>query len=101
MKVFIVGIAGGVGRRLADQLVAARPTAVNLSWAVESIMKDLGKQTFNSTSEIGSFILQKAKTIHTDDMERCHTMAEHGLSVIPKEARVLRIATPAISQQLV
>ena len=76
-------------RKLADQLVAARPTAVNLSWAVESIMKDLGKETFNSTSEIGSFILQKAKTIHADDMERCHTMAEHGLSVIPKEARVL------------
>ena len=76
-------------RQLADQLVAARPTAVNLSWAVESIMENLGKQSFASTSDISSFILEKAKAIHTDDTQRCDDMADHGLSVIPEDASVL------------
>lgn len=76
-------------RKLADQLVAARPTAVNLSWAVESIMEDLGKHTFSSTEEIPLFILNKAKTIHADDTQRCDEMANHGLSVIPEDARIL------------
>ncbi len=76
-------------RILADKLIDARPTAVNLAWAVESIMGDLEKETFTSTSDIPGFILNKAKSIHLDDMQRCNTMADHGQSVIPQEARIL------------
>lgn len=76
-------------RNLADQLIDARPTAVNLAWAVESIMTDLTKQPPNSTADIPNSILEKAKAIHADDIHRCNAMADHGQSVIPHDARIL------------
>ena len=76
-------------RKLADRLIKARPTAVNLAWAVESVWADLNHQSPTSTSSISDILLKKARSIHVDDTERCRAMADHGQSVIPQDARVL------------
>ena len=76
-------------RDLADRLIAARPTAVNLEWAVESIMTRLKEHSPEQTQSIVPSILKQAIAIHEDDRQRCDTMANHGLKVIPDKARVL------------
>jgi len=76
-------------RVLADQLVAARPTAVNLEWAVESIMTRLKEQAHEGPEAIVSDILKQAIAIHEDDRQRCDAMAQHGLAVIPDKAGIL------------
>lgn len=76
-------------RVLADRLVAARPTAVNLEWAVESIMTRLRELPPEQTESIVSNILNQAIAIHEDDRQRCDAMAQHGLAIIPEKAGIL------------
>ena len=57
----------------------ARPTAVNLSWAVNKILNEIKDLDLNKRRD---FILNLAKKIREDDIEACKKIGEHGVSLI-------------------
>jgi methylthioribose-1-phosphate isomerase len=68
----------------ATQLKATRPTAVNLSWAVERQLKNIagGK---NAAEKI-ALALRTATLIADEDAEHCRMIGQHGLELIQQVA---------------
>ncbi|MFN5757891.1 MAG: S-methyl-5-thioribose-1-phosphate isomerase [Planctomycetia bacterium] len=68
----------------AEELACARPTAVNLRWAVERVMRRLEPLT-NGTSaaELGATLLAEARAIHDEDRELCTAIGRHGAAILP------------------
>lgn len=64
----------------ARYLISCRPTAVNLSWAVNNVIKKL--QNLNSVSDIQSATLKAAEEICRLETENCRKIGEHGFPVI-------------------
>ncbi len=67
-------------RKAAEQLMKSRPTAVNLSWAVERVLE----KALN-----GGSALQEAKAIHKEDAAMCEAIGKTGARLKPK--RILTI----------
>ena len=64
-------------------LKAARPTAVNLAWAIDQIMDQLRKtKEERSPDELRHLILDEAQRIADEDVEINKRMAEHGAALI-------------------
>ena len=81
-----IGVAAAYGLALAashgedvsvayETLVASRPTAVNLRWALDEMRPD-------PTPE-------RARRIHADEVERCRLMGAHAAGLVPPAARIL------------
>jgi methylthioribose-1-phosphate isomerase len=73
----------------ADELKAARPTAVNLAWAVERMLataEGLGGQS--TTSQVEG-LAAEARRIHREDVEANVTMGRLGAERVPDGATVL------------
>jgi methylthioribose-1-phosphate isomerase len=81
-----IGVAAAYGFALAaargenleqayEVLAAARPTAVNLRWALDAMRED-------PTAE-------RARALHLEEVDRCRRMAEHAVTLIPRGARLL------------
>src|SRR5437764_12471313 len=71
----------------AAQHNAARPTAVNLSWAVERVRAGLAvKQTLAVQDKV-NLALCIAKQIAAEDEENCRMIGQHGLNLIEEIAR--------------
>jgi methylthioribose-1-phosphate isomerase len=68
-----------------EVLVQARPTAVNLAWAVKQQRKLLA----SGSSDIGLLLLQNAKHIHEKDITDNQTMGDFGAALIEPHSRVL------------
>jgi methylthioribose-1-phosphate isomerase len=68
-------------RRAADRLVHARPTAVNLAWAVKRISALIGLGPAE--------ILAEATAIRDEDEAACRRIGALGAPLIPRGARVL------------
>jgi methylthioribose-1-phosphate isomerase len=64
----------------ASTLKAARPTAVNLAWAVDRIMGKMKVES--SANELRELILTEAQRIADEDVEINKRMAEHGAALI-------------------
>ena len=72
----------------ADYMVSARPTAVNLMWAVEK-QKEIIR---NSTSDIKTLIEElkaNGKKLELEDIEINKKIGDYGASVVPKGATIL------------
>ncbi len=102
-----IGVAAAYGmavecRRLSDRrlraglqsaasiLRKARPTAVNLSWAVDRIMRVLSDQDL-SPAQLRDAILRQARRIETEEVRRSKAMARVGSRLLSKNATVLTI----------
>lgn len=77
---------------LAERLTAARPTAVNLAWAVGQMLQltDNRQQVSELATRIAdpaSRLLQKAIEMRQIEIDRCRQIGEHGLSFIQDIAR--------------
>ena len=59
-----------------EKLKNTRPTAVNLSWAVDKIIKQIKEIDKNNRSEI---ILQLANKIREEDITACSNIRDKGL----------------------
>jgi len=70
-------------------LASARPTAVNLFWALQEIKNKLERLTELGPAELKTHALRLAKELHEDDCDRCARMAAHGQEVVPNNARIL------------
>jgi methylthioribose-1-phosphate isomerase len=67
----------------SNTLKAARPTAVNLAWAVDRILNKIsGLQSLDDTDSIRRFVLDEAQHIADEDVEINKRMAEHGAALI-------------------
>lgn len=75
-------------QQLADaaaQLTATRPTAVNLTWAIERQLKSIAEgKTAQDKIDIAR---QTAKQIAEENEEHCRMIGEHGLPLIEEIAR--------------
>ncbi len=72
----------------ADYMASARPTAVNLMWAVEK-QKEIIK---NSTSDIKGLIgelIENGKKLELEDIEINKKIGDYGAEVVPKGATIL------------
>jgi len=81
-----IGVAAGYALVLASQqgqdldraydvLVASRPTAVNLRWALDELRGD-------PTPE-------RARALHEEEVSRCRRMGQHAAELVPPGARLL------------
>lgn len=86
--------------RRANRLKAARPTAVNLSWAVQRMLDCLQKQhaqnqrSKNDTHEAGpsdiiKLLVEEAIKIHQEDSELCRRIGQQGLALVEKYPNIL------------
>ncbi|MBW4658874.1 MAG: S-methyl-5-thioribose-1-phosphate isomerase [Drouetiella hepatica Uher 2000/2452] len=77
---------------VAQKLRATRPTAVNLFWAIERMLK-VARQTVGPVDYLKQTLLKAAQTINADDIETCQAIGDHGLSVMPQNPGQLRLLT--------
>ena len=66
----------------ANTLKAARPTAVNLAWALDRVMSATKTKEERSADELRQLILEEAQRIADEDVEINKRMAEHGAALI-------------------
>jgi methylthioribose-1-phosphate isomerase len=71
--------------RAAAQLKGTRPTAVNLSWAVERQLKNIAEG--KDATEKVALALRTAKLIADEDAEHCRMIGQHGVELIRETAR--------------
>ena len=69
----------------AVQLKATRPTAVNLTWAIERQLSNIAKG--KTDQEKIDLALRTAKQIAEQDEEHCRMIGQHGLNLIEQVAR--------------
>lgn len=80
--------SGAFDRHVADaaaQLKATRPTAVNLTWAIDRQLTNIAKG--KTAQEKVDLALRTAKEIAAEDEEHCRRIGQHGLSLIDQIAR--------------
>lgn len=70
----------------AEEIAAARPTAVNLRWAVERVLREVGLAgaTAAPASDPGSALLRAARGIHDEDRRLCAAIGRHGADLLPE-----------------
>jgi methylthioribose-1-phosphate isomerase len=102
-----IGIAGAMGmtlaidgaERCADEVMnhladahvrirAARPTAVNLAWAVDRMM-EVARGAARDGADVARVLRAEATRILDEDRAMCRRIGEHGASLIRDGARVL------------
>ena len=66
-------------KKAADKINATRPTAVNLSWALNQIMQNIIDL---HESQLSKKILALANQIRQDDIDNCKKIGEHGCELI-------------------
>jgi methylthioribose-1-phosphate isomerase len=104
-----IGIAAGYGLALVafhsetkhrDVLVAkllsaaqvlkkARPTAVNLGWAIDRILEVINEHDYASIDLLKEAIIAEALRIHAEDVEMNMKIGEYGQELLPDGANVI------------
>jgi len=75
--------------RHAEYLATARPTAVNLFWALDRMRKRAKTLSSTSPFEFRHALLQEAFAIHREDRQMCQAIGQWGASLVPTSARIL------------
>lgn len=73
----------------AKHLKKARPTAVNLAWAVEKMLEKAKEAKNAAALEIENLLIAEAKKLADEDREINRSIGRHGAELLPSEARVL------------
>jgi len=68
--------------RFASEIKAARPTAVNLSWAVERVLARLRKEAPTEPDKILKLLWSEAEAIHEEDRRMCARIGELGATLL-------------------
>lgn len=76
-------------RRAAAVLKSARPTAVNLAWAVERVLGTLDAGLGPGTMR--RKVTAEARRIEQEETERSFAMARHGAALVRPDAKVVTI----------
>jgi len=72
-------------------LAAARPTAVNLFWALERMagVSRAARAAGAGNAELAARLEQEAQAIHDEDLAACRAIGRHGAALVPERATVL------------
>ncbi|MBS3734928.1 MAG: S-methyl-5-thioribose-1-phosphate isomerase [Phycisphaerae bacterium] len=73
----------------AEYLESARPTAVNLAWAVRRVADRAAHVVADDTSAIRAAMLEEARAIHDEDVELCRAIGRYAAPIIEQHAGVL------------
>lgn len=71
--------------RYKEYLDSARPTAVNLSWALkrmEDVCLKAGKEEGRSIAQVKEILKEEARRIREEDIEVCRKIGEYGLTLV-------------------
>jgi methylthioribose-1-phosphate isomerase len=71
------------------QLDAARPTAVNLAWATNRMLRAAERDLREDLDTFHDTLLQEAHAILAEDLAMCYAMGRHGVALIPPRGQVL------------
>ncbi len=75
--------------RLARYLGSSRPTAVNLSWALDRLLERAGRMPDADPPAIADALAEEALAIHQEDVAMCRAISEHGLTLLKNGDGVL------------
>jgi methylthioribose-1-phosphate isomerase len=70
-------------------LDAQRPTAVNLAWATERMLRCAASQPGASVPQLRASLLNEAHAILHEDLAMCKAIGDHGAALIPPRGHVL------------
>jgi len=70
-------------KKSSESLIKSRPTAINLKWAVDRMMKKLSGINSNEILKIAT---EEAKAIANEDIDFCKNIGLNGLKIIEKIA---------------
>lgn len=104
-----IGVAGGFGvflgvknnnykdvkalvrgvEKSAEYLSRSRPTAVNLFWALDRMVKLAHSGKHNDVRTLKTALFKEAKKILKEDQKICRDLGRIGSGIVPKNARVL------------
>ena len=73
----------------ADLLRSSRPTAVNLSWAVDRVLKRVESTRPGNIGELTETVLSEAHAIFEEDARMCRQISQNGLEVVPDPANII------------
>ncbi len=76
-------------RKQAAYLDSSRPTARNLAYAVERIVRKAVASQEKTVSKLILLVREEAKAIHTDDILLCRSIGRHGAKLFKAGARIL------------
>jgi methylthioribose-1-phosphate isomerase len=74
---------------VAAVLSSTRPTAVNLSWALNRMKCVLNENSRRSVKEMKDLLVDEAKKIQSEDIETCRRIGQHGSELVPQRAMIL------------
>ena len=66
----------------AAYLNSSRPTAVNLSWALDEMVKTAEAHLDLPRADLLEVLYRKAVDIHEDDIAKCKAISEYGLTLV-------------------
>ncbi len=75
--------------RTITYLLGTRPTAVNLSWALERMRRTADKNKEKTISQIKQLFFAEAQKIFVEDQETCRALGRHGAALIPDPATII------------
>lgn len=67
---------------VAAYLKSARPTGVNLAWALDRVCRRLDEHPGESVDELKALLLQEAQALVDEDHAVCRAIGEHGLQLL-------------------
>jgi methylthioribose-1-phosphate isomerase len=73
----------------AKFLESARPTAVNLAWALKRMTDELLAKNIETVEEGIEHLFEEAVAIRLEDVEACKRMGEYGLSLLKPNMSIL------------
>ena len=76
-------------KRDCEYLASSRPTAVNLRWAIDRVVKCAEKCSAEKLYELREAVLKEANTICREDVEMCRKIGANGAMFIKSGAGVL------------
>ncbi len=76
-------------RAAAERLGAARPTAVNLRWALERVVRRAEQAVRRGLRDLAGELRDEAEAIAREEAERCEAIGRAGLPLVRDGTRVL------------
>ncbi len=73
--------------KAVERLARTRPTAVNLFWAIDEMKKVF--EANKDSDNLYEVLLNRAKGIHKDDIEKCRKIGENGLRIFKHKSTIL------------
>jgi len=78
-----------VMKKTADYLDTARPTAVNLNWALRRMLVKAQRSSAENGKQLYEVARAEAEAIHREDIQLCKAIGEHGLFLIKEGSGIL------------